>query len=300
VLNAFINWDLLTVGLSTLGLACWASRRQTLAGVLLGPAVAAKLYPIVFFVPLLALCWRAGRLWPLVKTAAAAEAAWLAVNLPVLVAAPGGWSWFYAFSRGRGADWGSIWYLLHVERLTPLSGAGAGTLNLVAGAATALGLGLVAALAAAAPRRPRLPQLLFLAVAAFLLPSKVWSPQYALWLVPLVVLARPRWPAFAVWQAAEVAYFVAIWPYLQLVLGHGSADAGWYFAALLARSGALLLLVCLVVVDVLRPARDVVRTGGVDDPAGGVLDGAADRPAPVLRPAAARKESRPVRLPRGP
>jgi hypothetical protein len=32
-----------------------------------------------------------------------------------------------------------------------------------------------------------------------------------------------------------------------------------------------------VVRDVLRPERDVVRRDGVDDPAGGVLDGAPDR-----------------------
>jgi hypothetical protein len=33
----------------------------------------------------------------------------------------------------------------------------------------------------------------------------------------------------------------------------------------------------LVVRDVLRPEHDVVRAAGVDDPAGGVLDGALDR-----------------------
>jgi hypothetical protein len=32
----------------------------------------------------------------------------------------------------------------------------------------------------------------------------------------------------------------------------------------------------LVVRDVLQPERDVVRRDGVDDPAGGVLDGAPD------------------------
>jgi len=31
-----------------------------------------------------------------------------------------------------------------------------------------------------------------------------------------------------------------------------------------------------VIIDILRPQGDVVRAGGVDDPAGGVLDGAPD------------------------
>jgi hypothetical protein len=40
----------------------------------------------------------------------------------------------------------------------------------------------------------------------------------------------------------------------------------------------------LVVVDILRPARDVVRAAGEDDPAGGVLAGAPDRFVLRLRP----------------
>ena len=43
-----------------------------------------------------------------------------------------------------------------------------------------------------APQRPRVAQLAFLTVAAFLLVNKVWSPQFSLWLVPLAVLALPH------------------------------------------------------------------------------------------------------------
>jgi hypothetical protein len=32
----------------------------------------------------------------------------------------------------------------------------------------------------------------------------------------------------------------------------------------------------LIVIDIVRPGRDVVRMDGSDDPAGGVLDGAPD------------------------
>ncbi len=65
----------------------------------------------------------------------------------------------------------------------------------------------IAGLALFAPRRPRLAALAFLVVAAFLIFSKVWSQQFVLWLLPLVVLARPRWWAFLAWQFAEVCYF---------------------------------------------------------------------------------------------
>ena len=59
ILSAFINWDLIAVALTALGIAAWAGRRGVWAGVLLGLAVAAKFYPLMVFGPLLLLCLRA-------------------------------------------------------------------------------------------------------------------------------------------------------------------------------------------------------------------------------------------------
>ena len=39
----------------------WSRGRPLAAGVLLGLATAAKLYPVLLLGPLLVLCWRAGR-----------------------------------------------------------------------------------------------------------------------------------------------------------------------------------------------------------------------------------------------
>ena len=128
-------------------------------------------------------------------------------------------------------------------------------------------------------------------LAVFLLANKVWSPQYVIWLVPLVVLARPRLWSYLLWQAAEVGYFFAIWAYLITVLAippappaDGGIGPGLYFAALLARFATVALLCVLVTRDILRPEADVVRAGGEDDPAGGVLAGAPDRFVLRLRP----------------
>jgi uncharacterized membrane protein len=285
ILNAFINWDLIAFALTALGIAAWAARRGVWAGVLLGLAVATKFYPLVVFGPLLLLCLRAGRLREFAKTLAAAVAAWLVVNLPVMIAAPSGWAYFYVFSKQRGADWGSIWYLFEHFGVPGLGNTRLSTLNWMSAALIILAFAAVAVLALAAPRRPRLPQLCFLVLAAFLITNKVWSPQYIVWLVPLAVLARPRlWP-YLLWQLAEVGYFFAIWGYLifvyrmdgNAVSGYQGISTGWYFAALLFRLLAVALLAACVVKDILHPERDVVRVRGADDPAGGVLDQAEDR-----------------------
>jgi uncharacterized membrane protein len=201
----------------------------------------------------------------------------------VWAAAPAAWGRFYAFSRERGADWGSVWYWLQEVRGRPLDvglppGGPPHTLNLAASVTFVVLLAGIGVLALTAPRRPRLPQLMFLTLAAFLLTNKVYSPQYVVWLLPLAALALPRWRQFLAWQAAEILYFLAIWFYLLGIVKPGKGlPAELYFLALCLRAGAVVALAVLVVRDIRRPEVDVVRAGGVDDPAGGVLDGAADR-----------------------
>ena len=286
ILNAFVNWDLIAMALTALGIAAWAARRGVWAGILLGLAVAAKFYPLVVFGPLLLLCLRAGQLREFAKTLAAAVLAWLAVNLPVMIAAPSGWAYFYQFSKNRLADWGSIWYLFEHFNLPVIGNAQIGALNELSAVSLVVAVAAISVLALAAPRRPRLGQLCFLMLAAFLMTNKVWSPQYVIWLLPLAVLARPRlWP-YVLWQLAEVAYFFGIWGYLifyartaqsDAVTGYLGIGTGWYFAVLLARFLAVGLLGAYVVRDIIYPERDVVRAHGTDDPAGGILDGAQDR-----------------------
>src|SRR5436190_7749227 len=177
ILASFINWDLIAMGLVAMGMAAWAARRQVLAGVLLGLAVATKFYPLVFFGPLLLLCLRAGRLRAFTVTAVSAAVAWLAVNLPVALIAPAGWARFYQLNDARTADWGSVWYFFETEHWPFVGTLRIDTLNVLALALFVVACLFVALIILAAPRRPRLPQVFFLTLAAFLLTNKVWSPQ---------------------------------------------------------------------------------------------------------------------------
>jgi uncharacterized membrane protein len=141
----------------------------------------------------------------------------------------------------------------------------------------AAGLIGVVFLAVRAPRRPRLAQLVFLTLAVFLIFNKVWSQQFVLWLLPFAVLARPRWGAFAAWQAAEVAYFAAFYGRLMNESGKNVFPEWVFVLASTLRLVTLVVLVVLVVREVLRPELDLVRQTYDDDPDGGVLDGAPDK-----------------------
>lgn len=274
-LTATINWDLLAVALTAAALLMWSRGRALGAGVLLGLATAAKFYPILLLLPLFLLCWRAGK-WRAFGTALlGAVGAWLAVNLPVMLLAPEGWKQFYVFSTDRNVDFGSIWLLLSQTTGRQVQPATANTWALLLMVLAAVGLAI---LTFSAPRRPRLAQLAFLIVAAFVLTNKVYSPQYVLWLIPLAALARPRWRDFLVWQSCEVMYFLAIWFYLAYTSSgskQGLPTDGYQFAIVLHVLGTLYLC-ALVVRDILAPDRDPVRRDGSDDPSGGVLDGAED------------------------
>jgi uncharacterized membrane protein len=284
-LSGTINWDLFAVALATLAMLAWARGRPVATGLWLGLAIAAKLYPFVLLLPLAVVCLRAGRMRAFAATAAATALSWSVVNVPIMLAAPAGWKAFYTFNADRGPDFGSIWYVLDRtgHPVGPLDTVVAGLL--IASFAGIVLLGLLA------PVRPRVAQLAFLTVAAFVVLNKVWSPQYALWLLPLAALARPRWRDFLVWQAGEVLYFFAVWYYL--LGGYDDRDAlstTGYHVAVLIRLGALLWLVAVVVRDVVRPTHDPVRAVGMDDPGGGVVAGVPDRIASSAR----RREAAPA------
>ncbi|MFJ2028081.1 glycosyltransferase family 87 protein [Streptosporangium sp. NPDC087985] len=278
ILTAYINWDLAANALALGALLAWSRQRQWLAGILLGLAIATKFYPLMFLGPLFLLTLRTGRWVPFLRTVGGAAGSWLLVNAPVMVFAFDGWKRFYVFSQERRADWGSIWYFFG-QKQWPFLGD-ADRLDLLG----VLSLGAlclaIAVLTLTARTRPRLMQLCFLALAAFMLTNKVWSPQYVLWLVPFAVLARPNWRAIALWQVAECWYFFAIWLYL-VGLQPGNEALGitgdTYFTAVWGRAITIMIMMGLVVRDILRPDRDVIRRDGSDDQAGGVFDGAPDR-----------------------
>lgn len=271
ILAGTINWDLLPVALVAGSVALWSHRMPWWSGVLLGLAVAAKFYPLLLLGPLFLLSWRARSWAAFIRYLSGAVVAWLAVNLPFMLLNFQGWARFYTFSRERGEDFGSIWLALTTagHQIPP------DRLNAVATGLLVLASVGIAVLVWKAPQLPRVGQVFFLVVAAFLLTNKVYSPQYVIWLIPLAVLARPRWRDLLIWQAGQVVYFVGIWLYLAGLEGDGAKGLSReaYAVAILVHVLSTLWLCGMVVRDVLRPARDPVRTdgSGESDPLAGPL-----------------------------
>jgi uncharacterized membrane protein len=264
--TGLINWDLMAVALVAGALWAWSRDRPLLTGVLIGLGVATKLYPLFLLGPILVLALRRRELGGFWRALAGAVIAWAAANLPAWLTGFEQWKVFWRFNSDRGADLGSLWLVLDHAGHTATSG----TINLwswVAFGAICVAVGM---LGLRARETPRMAQLAFLVVAGFLLVNKVYSPQYVLWLLPLAVLARPRWRDLLIWQAGELIYFAAVWIYLGGWLEESvGGGAPVYDLAIWLRVAAELYLVAIVVRDILRPEHDPVRTEGsvpIDSP----------------------------------
>ncbi|CEA07240.1 hypothetical protein BN1051_00552 [Arthrobacter saudimassiliensis] len=282
ILSVYINWDIWAVLAAALGMLAFSRGRYLQAGLWLGLGTALKLYPLILLGALLVPALRTLKLRPFLITTAATAGTWLLVNLPFMLRDVEAWSFFLQFTGDRPAGYSSVWFAwnLTADRLG-LPGVDAGFINVWAYLLFALACAGIAVLGLAAPRRPRVAQLAFLIVAAFVLTNKVYSPQFVLWLVPLAALALPRWRDFLIWQFFEVLHWWAIWMYLARETSGGSTqnniDDPWYVAAVVAHMAATAYLMARVVAGILDPREDPVRRTDVDDPTGGPFDGAADR-----------------------
>ena len=214
VLYAFHNWDLLAVGFTTLALYAYWRGANVWAGLLLGIGAATKLYP-AFLLPALALgAWQRDRKVPW-RMGAAFVGGVATLNVPIMLANFAGWKYPWDFQSARPANFETSWFMIYRHT------AGkwffhASTVNLISGGVFVCGSALLIVLEAVR-ERARPYALSFAILVMFLLTAKVFSPQYALWLLPFFALLRMPWwsyVAFAITDAAVwfsvSAYFIAL------------------------------------------------------------------------------------------
>jgi uncharacterized membrane protein len=269
--HAFTNFDTLAVACASAAMVALARRRPLLAGVLLGIGGAFKFYPLMLLLPILLVALRRRDLATAARAVGGAALAWAACNAPVALAWPIGWSEFFRLNQSRPADPDSLYFVVGYFTGWPgfdgplVAGQSPAALNAVSAALFLAACAGIAVLAWKAPRTPRVASLAFLVVASFLLVNKVWSPQYSLWLVPLAVLALPRWRLLLSWMLVDAL----VWAprmYYYLTPANKGLPPDWFLGAVVLRDAVVALLCVLVVRTVLRPESDPVRALDGDDP----------------------------------
>ena len=215
IASLFINWDMWAIVPALLALYWFKERRFDISAVALSLAISTKFFPAVILVALSLALLISKEIKTLLRYLAIVFGLWLLVNLPIALTYFDGWKHFYAMNINRPTDLGSIWLALsifgigepHINYLTIM-------LFLIG--ASAIGI-FYKSIAATRTQFENIATTIFLLIALFTTVSKVYSPQYVLWLVPFAIVAMTKKEeriAFWVWQGGEFLYHVAIWQYL--------------------------------------------------------------------------------------
>jgi hypothetical protein len=244
IASLFINWDLWAI-VSMLLAIYWFDRKQYLpSAVLLGVSISTKFLPIFLLIPIVFIFWREAKMKEAIKYVAITFGIWSALNLPFAVTTPTGWWRFYKLNLDRGPDWGSFW--LALQQL----GINLTNLNYLSILLLLIALSSIAILLFELRYTPSLASVAFFVIASVMLASKVYSPQYVLWLTPLAVIALTNTKdlhAFWVWQTTEIIYHIAIWQHLAQVSDakFGLGPTPFAILTLLRIAGTIYLMAVL-------------------------------------------------------
>jgi len=255
VLYAFHNWDLFAVFLMCAGLFAFNRRADGSAGVWLGLGAAAKVFPgLILPALLLARRRETGKIPG--RMIVGATVSFVAVNVPFAIIDRAGWWAPWKFQSSRFPNFETSWYNIFCH-LAPRCELRLGTFwtatypGLTSYASAALFLVGIAWLLRAESKRAifRPYATSFGILLIWLLAAKVYSPQYALWLLPFFVLVEIPWGGFAAFAVTDAAVWIAVSAYFISYppVGRGNiAQMGHILeATVYARYAVLLVLLWL-------------------------------------------------------
>ncbi len=245
VASLYINWDLWAI-ISMVAAIYWFDRKKfDYSALALGISVATKFMPIFLLLPVIYLFWHQRSYKALARYLAIFTSVVVLINLPFALTTPTGWWRFYELNLNRSSDWGSIWYSLSAL------GINLSNINYLSILLLLIGFAALAIYLLELNKVPELAEISFIVLAVVMTASKVYSPQYVLWLVPLAVLAlnnKKDVYAFWVWQGAEMIYHLAIWQHLAVVTdAKFGLPADLYALISLARMAALGFFISVLV-----------------------------------------------------
>ena len=212
----FINWDLWAIVTMLLAIYWFDRKRELLSAVALAISIATKFFPIFLLLPIAIIYLRRHNIRGGIRYIALTLAIFVAINIPFALTTPQGWWRFYELNLNRKADWGSIWYALSVL------GVDLANINYLSILAVLIAISAIAIFLLQTKQTLPLSESALYIFIAMMAVSKVYSPQYVLWLVPLALLAlkdKRDLPWFWGWQIAEIGYHIAIWQHLASLTG---------------------------------------------------------------------------------
>ena len=240
IASLYINWDLWAIATMMLAIYWFDRKAYLYSSIALAVSISTKFLPVFLLLPIIFILWRSNQIREMFKYAATTFGMWLAINLPFALTTPTGWLRFYKLNLSREADWGSLW--LAFNQL----GLGLANLNYLALLLLLIGLTSFVIFLFEVKNTPTLASVAFIVLAIVMVASKVYSPQYVLWLTPLAVIAltnKKDLHAFWIWQIAETMYHVAIWQHLALFTGAAfGLQEGGYATITLIRIAATIYL----------------------------------------------------------
>jgi uncharacterized membrane protein len=241
IASLYINWDLWAIATMMLAIYWFDRKAYLYSSIALAVSISTKFLPVFLLLPIIFILWRSNQIREMFKYAATTFGVWLAINLPFVLTTPTGWWRFYKLNLSREADWGSLW--LAFSQL----GLGLANLNYLAVLLLLIGLTAFVIFLFEVKNTPTLASVAFIVLAIVMVASKVYSPQYVLWLTPLAAIAltnKKDLHAFWIWQIAETMYHVAIWQHLALFTGAAfGLQEGGYATITLIRIAATVYLV---------------------------------------------------------
>ena len=218
--SLFINWDIYAVLFALVSLYFYKEEKLDLSAIFMGVAISTKFYPGVILFGIALILWNQKRSRKLLRYIVITSGTWLAINLPVATNNVDGWWRFFKLNIERNSDLGSIWYASALLKFPQPN------VNNITIIFFLIALGVIGVfyfmVAQSRSDFANLATVAFLTVAAFVTISKVYSPQYILWLTPLAVLAMTKDEerrSFWVWQGTEALYHFGIWQYLASYTG---------------------------------------------------------------------------------
>lgn len=243
IASLYINWDLWAITSMLMAIYWFDKEKYKWSALALGISISTKFMPIFLLLPIFLILWRKNRIREIAQYSGIVGASWLLINLPVAITTPQGWWRFYDLNLSRGADWGSPWLAFSIL------GINLTNLNYITILALLAGLTIVTLIFFEFFITPTLAQMSFILLATVMIVSKVYSPQYVLWLTPLAILGlkKESLHAFWVWQGGEVIYHIAIWQHLATVTGapFGLPAKGYALLTLLRIATTIYLIAVL-------------------------------------------------------